>query len=264
VAFLLAQIGTTLLRDGAALESIPTQFIVYATPWLFGHIAGRRADSALAAVHEAERLAAIDVARVAQSVAEVERQRVVNDSIDTLGTALTQIQQRATFALQSPRDDRIRAIQDAAKAAIERLHVTFGALRSVPPAVAHKRTSGQAKPPLTPRRRNIIGALLAVAGTLVMLLFSAPLDSEWYRPVSLVPALVLPAAALLARQLPLVSALAAAAAWSLLPSTHRIRPKRSRPAPSPSPPCVGGSRRPSLGSAPGRSRSSPSHRPCSA
>ncbi|UQN15606.1 sensor histidine kinase [Gulosibacter sp. ACHW.36C] len=212
VAFLLAQIGTTLLRDGATIESIPTQFIVYATPWLFGHIAGRRADSALAAVHEAERLAAIDVARVAQSVAEVERQRVVNDSIDTLGTALTQIQQRTTFALQAPRDDRIRAIQDAAKAAIQRLHVTLSALQSVPPAVAHKRSSGPAKPPLTPRRRLIFGALLAVVGTLVMLLFSAPLDSDWYRPVSLVPALILPAAALLARQFPLPAALAAAAA----------------------------------------------------
>ena len=48
----------------------------------------RRAQAARAAVRETARLAEIDVARVAHSVAEVERQRIVTDSINTLESAL--------------------------------------------------------------------------------------------------------------------------------------------------------------------------------
>lgn len=211
--FVGAQIATTLLRDGAPLASLPTQLIVFATPWLFGRIVASRAHSALRAVNEAERLAAIDVARVATGVAEFERQRVIADSIETLSTALSQIQQRTIFALQQPRDDRVAAIQDAAKAAIERLHHTLGTLRAAQPSVALT-GAGQANlPSRIPRaRRTLVSIAVPVLGTLVMLLFSAPLDSEWYRPVSIIPALVLPAAALLAPRIPVISALAAAGA----------------------------------------------------
>lgn len=209
--FSIAHIGATLLRDGATITALPTHIIVFVTPWLFGYVAGRRAQAARAAVRETARLAEIDVARVAHSVAEVERQRIVTDSINTLESALAQIRQITSFALQSPREDRIRAIQNAAKAAIERLHVTLGALRSVPP-IANRPALPERRPVLPERRRNQLEAGIAVLATFVMLLFSAPLDSEWYRPVSLVPALILPAAALLAPRIPLIAALAAAAA----------------------------------------------------
>lgn len=217
LAIVIGFIAATASREGAEFIAVPTGALVYGTPWLFGLIVSHRAQTATAIAREAERLAAIDIARLANSAAEQERHRVIDDSISTLRTALTQICKRASNSLEAATDDSIRSIQDAAREAIDRLHATLGALRNstntarpIAPLEQHRPGSWRS---LRNLRTSITAAIAATAlGSICMLAVAPLLGSDWTRPASLVPALLLPPAALLAVRIPIIASLLAAAA----------------------------------------------------
>lgn len=219
LVFLAGFIGATMLRDGAGLQSFAAIVMADGIPWLFGLVVGRRAASASRLEAEAERLAAIDLARAAREAAAAERKRVVEEAIATLRGALDEISTRAVAAAERPTDTRIRLIQDAARTAIDQLHATLQALGATP----------RSQPRIRPRHprvpapsRRLLEPALAVLGTLLMLVAAELLGGVWLRPVSLIPALILPAAALLAPRIPIIASVAAAGALlvALLATPH--------------------------------------------
>lgn len=191
----------TSFREGADAGEIPIVALTYALPLVFGRVVTWRANTAKAAVKRAEELGAIDVARVANSAAEQERARVIHESIATLRTGLEQIRIRALRASEHPSAERISWIQDAARTVIDRLHGTLSALRASPQA-AHQGARKRCQ-----RRQLIfcVQVLVAIVVAALMLLGAEQLGLRWYRPMALVPALLIPPAVLMAPRRPLLA-----------------------------------------------------------
>ncbi|MDJ1370991.1 sensor histidine kinase [Gulosibacter molinativorax] len=212
LAFVVAFTGTMMLRDGATLGSLPAASFVCLVPWAFGYIVTCRQNAAHRSADMAERLGAIDVARVAHGAAAQERRRVIDESIATLRAALDQIRMRATAASKHATDARIGSIQDAARTAIDRLHATLGALRGTTHTQRRVLPVVQRRRSLTPAAILRLQVVAAVLTSALMLVGPSLMGSDWQRPVTLVPALLVPAAALIAPRLPITAGLLAACA----------------------------------------------------
>lgn len=200
-------VASTALRPGAGGLGVATAALVYGMPWLFGVVVRVRVDAAARATRANERLAAIDVERLAHDAAAQESRQVLASAIETLREALSDIRERADEALAAPSDAGIQSVQACAHAAISRLHRTLHALN----VQATRRAPADDAEPV-PRSRRW-GLATVALGTVVMITAGLIQDVAWYQPVVLVPALLLPFAAWLAIRDPLISAIFAVVAF---------------------------------------------------
>lgn len=151
------------LRDGFEVRKLLVTTFVFGFVWLFGRLVRHRAHAAVAAVEEAERLAATDPQAHANPRARAERRQVADESAADLRAAvhdmLAGIDQ--VLASDTPHQGQLRAIRERGARTVEELRRLLVLLREEPvePAAPH---------PPTPTLRAVhVDLVLACVAALV-------------------------------------------------------------------------------------------------
>ena len=162
VAMLIASLSCAL-RGGFGLVEFGLMLAICACMWSFGVLVRHRALSAYRAIAESRRLAAENPVEAAAKLAAEDRERLAEQAVLALRTAILRMQRAAQDAIARPGPDVVREVHGRGVAAVDELRRLLDLLRDGPPAG-----------PGTDREARGPGGLVAVApprGALTTVLF---------------------------------------------------------------------------------------------